>query len=348
MEEPKSTMKSAAIYMPADRAPPPLRVERLATDGILPRKKIEYWNDVACKTFTAQTVEPLGPTFSASMVRTEVGDIRMAEAISEKSVVTHSRAQVALATEAYFLLHLHLAGESVNRQDGREIRLGPGDFTMVDSSRPYQLAFSQPTSILVLRIPRPILRRYIACPDVVTLLPMAGNTGASGLASRFIQDVWRCVLNGMPPAQGNRLSGPILDLLANAYAQVPEAHAVGSSLTEALRVQIRNHIEDNLDDADLTPCSVARAFGISTRYLHMVFREEPDTVARYIQRRRVEQSARALADPMRRTLSITAIATAHGFKSQAHFSRVFRESYGMAPSDFRLQNRTEARRIALI
>lgn len=341
-------MKSAATYMPTDRAPPPMRIERLATDGILPRKKIEYWNDVACKTFTAQTVEPLGTTFSASMVRTEVGDIRMAEAISEKSIVTHSRAQVALATEAYFLLHLHLAGESVNRQDGREIRLHPGDFTMVDSSRPYQLAFSQPTSILVLRIPRHILRRYIACPEVVTLLPMSGNSGASGLASRFIQDVWRCVQNGMPQAPGSRLCGPILDLVANAYGEMPAANVDCSSLTGALRVQIRDFIEANLDDADLTPSSVADAFGISARYLHMVFRGESDTVSRYIQRRRVEESARALVDPMRRTLSITAIATAHGFKSQAHFSRVFRESHGLAPRDFRLQNGSGGARIALI
>jgi AraC-like DNA-binding protein len=341
-------MKIAIPYMPVDRASPRVRIERLATDGILPRKKIEYWNDIACKTFTAQTVEPLGPTFSAAMVRTEMGDIRMVEAISERSIVTHSRAQVALSTEAFFLLHLHLAGESVNRQDGREIRLRPGDFTMVDSSRPYQLAFSQTTSILVLRIPRPILRRYIACPEVLTLLPMAGNKGASGLASRFIQDVWRCVQSGTLGAPGSRLSGPILDLLANAYAEMPAAHVQGSSLTGTLRVQIRNYIEGNLDDADLTPSSIADAFGISARYLHMVFRGEPDTVARYIQRRRVEESARALADPMRRTLSITAIATAHGFKSQAHFSRVFRESYGVAPSDFRQQNTPGAARIALI
>jgi AraC-like DNA-binding protein len=80
----------------------------------------------------------------------------------------------------------------------------------------------------------------------------------------------------------------------------------------------------------------------------MVFRGESDTLSRYIQRRRVEESARALADPMRRTLSITAIATAHGFKSQAHFSRVFRESYGVAPRDFRLQNASGGARIALI
>jgi AraC-like DNA-binding protein len=80
----------------------------------------------------------------------------------------------------------------------------------------------------------------------------------------------------------------------------------------------------------------------------MVFRGESDTVARYIQRRRLEESARALADPMRRTLSITAIATAHGFKSQAHFSRVFRESYGVTPRDFRMQHLAQAPRIALI
>jgi AraC family transcriptional activator of tynA and feaB len=47
-------------------------------------------------------------------------------------------------------------------------------------------------------------------------------------------------------------------------------------------------------------------------------------------------AAKALiAAPRHPAQSIATIAFSHGFKSQAHFSRVFRERYGMTPREFR-------------
>lgn len=315
----------------AERTP----IRKLSTAGLSARQGLEYWNEVACNTFTAQTVEPLVNRFGGEISRVELGEVRAAVAVSSPSTVTHARHQVALARQAFFLLHLHLAGESVNRQDGREIRLARGDFAIVDSTRPYQIAFDQDTSILVLRFAQALLRRVIACPEAVTLLPMSGNSGASGLASCFIRSLWRGFEEGMSAESAARLCRPLLDVIANAYAELPAARTEPSSMRGALRVQIRSFIEEHLGDQNLGPASIASAFGISTRYVHALFEADGKSVCEHIQHRRLEVTVSVLTDPLYAARSIATIALSYGFKSQAHFSRLFRERYGVTPRGFR-------------
>jgi AraC-like DNA-binding protein len=311
-------------------------IRKLSTAGLSARESVEYWNEVACNTFTAQTIDPLDNVrFGAEISRVELGEMRAAVAVSRPSTVTRSSRQVALSRRAFFLLHLHLSGESVNRQDGREIRLRQGDFAMVDSTRPYQIAFDRDTSILVLRFPQAAVRRVIACPEAVTLVPMSGKAGASGLASRFIQNLWHGLEEGMSTVSAARLCRPLLDVLANAYAEVPAAQVEGSSMSGALRVQIGSFVEEHLADQDLGPNTIAAAFGISTRYVHALFTNGPLSVSEYIQHRRLEMAARALTDPQHPAGNIAAVACSVGFKSQAHFSRLFRERYGVTPREFR-------------
>ena len=325
----------AAFTAPGGTGPRPGIIQKLSTSRVLPKLRLQYWNDVACSTFTQQTVDVAGEQFNAAMFRTNVGDMRMALAISTGSRITRSSCQVALSQQAFFLVHLQLAGISMNRQDGREIELKVGDFALVDSTRPYQIAFEQSTSILVLRIPQASMRRVIASPEAVTLLPMSARAPANRLASRFIHDIWTALLDGMEPNPADRLCRPVLDVLANAYAAVPAALAEGSSMAGALRVQIRSFIEDHLGDQDLGLGSIAGAFGISARYVHILFKNDTETVSEYIQRRRLDEAARSLADPLRSRVSIAEVAATHGFKSQAHFSRLFRERHGMTPREFR-------------
>jgi transcriptional regulator GlxA family with amidase domain len=49
----------------------------------------------------------------------------------------------------------------------------------------------------------------------------------------------------------------------------------------------------------------------------------------------MERAAKVLADPMSSGVSVGSVAIGHGFKSQAHFTRVFRTYYGVAPREFR-------------
>ena len=314
-----------------------IAVDTLSTQGVWPRQRVEYWNDVACNTFTPQRVEPVEEPLRAAKNHATKREKHNTKAKTSGSVITRSSQHVARSHESYFLIHLQLAGTSVNRQDGREILLTRGDFALCDSTRPYQLEFRQDTSILVLRIPQPVFRSVIPCPEAITLLPMSGARGAGRLASRFIEDLWLSLKEGLPLEAAGRLCRPVLDLVASAYAGVPATRIDRTSMTRALQIQIRAFIEEQLGDQDLNVSSIAAAFGITNRYVHALFAGEADTVSEYIQIRRMERAAQVLADPMSAGFAVGAIAMSHGFKSQAHFTRVFRAYHGVAPREYRLR-----------
>lgn len=313
-----------------------LQLQTLSTDGLPPNKRVEFWNDVACETLTAQCAEPVRPLeFSGSMKLAQLNDLRIIELSSEAATVVRTRAHIARSTEPLFVLRMQLNGESVSYQEGREALLRPGDFTLCDCSRPYKVAFRERAAVLAVRIPRATLLRYVASPEAMILIPMSGASGPSALTSKFLQEFWRSSSHWLTPNLAPRLTNIMLELIASAYASLPQAQADQAASKTALRVRIFEYIESHLHDADLTPTSIAHAFRITPRYLHLLFGSERETVARFVLRRRLEKCSQALADPKHRTRSISVISSTHGFKSLPHFCRTFREHFGMRPGEFR-------------
>jgi AraC-like DNA-binding protein len=312
------------------------QLETFSTVGLDARRKLEYWNDTICDTFTPNVSDPIDPrNFTGRVTRTKVGEFRVAEVYSDPQHVWHSRAQVARSRTAMFFLHMQLEGESMNRQDGREAHLLPGDFTLCDTTRPYEILFDQPNRMFVLGIPDSVMRRHLACPESLVAIPMSGEVGLSGLLSQFLRGFWRQCHEDIDPVVAPKLTRAILDLTASAYTAVPNAPTDRSSLATAHRIRIVNYIEAHLGDPDLTPMKVAQACKMTPRYLHHLFSQESETVARYILRRRLEECSRALTLPAQRGRTVTSIAFDYGFNSPTHFGRVFRARYGVTPRDYR-------------
>ncbi len=92
----------------------------------------------------------------------------------------------------------------------------------------------------------------------------------------------------------------------------------------------------------------AQGLKLSSRYLRMIFATSGETVSAYILRRRLEESGRQMADPQWRGRSIAEIAFGWGFNSAPHFTRSFRDRYGLSPRQYRSGNsRTSRRRLQL-
>ncbi|NTJ09898.1 helix-turn-helix transcriptional regulator [Rhizobium lusitanum] len=83
----------------------------------------------------------------------------------------------------------------------------------------------------------------------------------------------------------------------------------------------------------MSPSRAAAQFGISTRYLHMVLAERNQTFSQSVMKRRLEQSASNLLDE--RFVNISIAAYGAGFNDLSHFSRAFRNHYGMSPREYR-------------
>jgi len=312
------------------------QLETLSTAGLTPGRKLDYWNNIASATFSPLVSDPRSvANFLGHLTRTTTGTVPIAEVYSDQQIVRHTCSQVARTRMQIHFLHLQLEGESVNKQDQREARLLPGDITICDSSRPYEIVFEKPNRMLVFGFTDELMRRYIQYPQSIAAMAIPGNKGIGGLLSDFLTNVWRRCQEDSEFDVNAGVTDAMLGLVANAYRQVLGSSIDHNSLGAAHRVRVINHIEENLGDPKLTPTQIASGFRITTRYLHHLFSEEDETVARYILRRRLEECARALTSPSQRKRTITSIAFDHGFSSATHFGRVFRSRYDLTPRDYR-------------
>ncbi|MCF2525801.1 helix-turn-helix domain-containing protein [Yinghuangia soli] len=127
---------------------------------------------------------------------------------------------------------------------------------------------------------------------------------------------------------------------ASAPALVPPGVTSGpASGTEAqrhaLRTRVLAWIDDHLDDPTLDPAAIAAAHYISTRYLHLLFKDQPVSVARHVRERRLDRIRRDLADPAYLGTPVSAVAARWAIGDAAQFSRLFRDRYGVSPSAYR-------------
>jgi AraC-like DNA-binding protein len=101
------------------------------------------------------------------------------------------------------------------------------------------------------------------------------------------------------------------------------------------RVAVQEFIDQHLAAADLGVDTIARAFGMSTRSIHKLFEGEATTISRIIWQRRLERCREEIVDPSLAAHSITEIAHLWGFSDSQHFSRAFRQRFGVSPRDYR-------------
>jgi len=311
-------------------------IESFSTAGLDPRRKLAFWNDRVSESLTPLVSEPMDVRdFNGSISRVSIGDMSLSEVYSDAQIVRHSRYHVSRTTQSTIFLQLQLEGDSLTRQDGRESVLHAGDFALLDSTRRYDMVFNGANRMLVLGIPNSTLRRQVGCPEYLAAIPMSGGRGTNRLLSQLVYGYWSECHRGLSEQMGDRVAAIILDLIAAAYADMPQALVDRSSLGTAHRVRIMKYIHAHLYDPELTPTRIAEACKITARYVHHVFSDQDETVARYILRRRLEACARALQSTSHQHRTVTAIALDHGFNSPTQFGRVFRNKFNATPREYR-------------
>jgi AraC-like DNA-binding protein len=130
-----------------------------------------------------------------------------------------------------------------------------------------------------------------------------------------------------------------LELLGAAFRAQRRSSTIAPR--DQLFARISGYIEARLKDANLSPKKIAEDNGISVRYLYTLFSEQGETVSGWVRRRRLLR-CRAELDGADTEASITEIAYRWGFNDSAHFSRLFKASFGMSPTQYRSSRRLGA------
>ncbi|MEU2033724.1 helix-turn-helix domain-containing protein [Nocardia amamiensis] len=99
-----------------------------------------------------------------------------------------------------------------------------------------------------------------------------------------------------------------------------------------LRAAVERWIARHLNDGELSPAAAAAAHGVSVRSLHRTFAAEGTSFGAVV---RASRLARARQDLAAGADSVQTIAHRWGFSDASHFCRVFKNTYGLTPTDYR-------------
>lgn len=216
-----------------------------------------------------------------------------------------------------------------------DVALNPGDICFYDAGHPPLLDFPERCRLKVFLVPRAALGLEENDVRRVTATPVARDSRLGTLLSPFLSELADSAVSA-EPLVGEMLARNAVNLLATLATERLGGAATGTPGDRSpLVTRILPFIDEHLADADLSPEKIAGAHHISVRYLHKLFQDGGTTVGRWIQRRRLEECRRDLALGVRGRRTIASVAGRWGFLSATHFSRVFRATYGMSPSEWR-------------
>lgn len=309
---------------------------RISGAHVPARDRFDHWLERIRDTYVELDVTPAEPNrFYGTLDATAFGETVVAEIESTPQEVARTPRNIARCGRELSIYIQQVDGMSVIEQDGRSVRLLPGEGTLIDTTRPY--AFHLPVRMRqrVIHCPRQHMRHRLSAIRPLIGVRVDARTPAGALLTRHV-DALAAMRHASDLRLGSMVAGQCLDLLAAALAETPAGRAAAASPADAtLLGRVKGYIRDNLTDPDLAPGRIAAVHGLSLRRLHRLFQPDGVSVSAWLRDRRLELAHAWLTDPALRRRTVTELAYRVGFNDSSHFSRLFRNHYGCAPRDVR-------------
>ncbi|MCB2428062.1 helix-turn-helix domain-containing protein [Methylophaga pinxianii] len=233
-------------------------------------------------------------------------------------------------------------GQYKLEQGGREVFLKPGEMTIYDATEPHRVTTPGPFSKVLISIPRFLLDERIANISRLTATKLSTEHGAGAITASMISSTIN-QLELLDEAVFQALSEPVLELFTLSLFEVVGKTKQMSRYRSQALIRVKQFIACNLTSTGLKADVIASALGLSVRYINNLFNKEGTSLMRYLTQQRLARSRHYLASALYHHLSITELAMQSGFTNMAHFSRAFRQAYGMSPRAYRYhcQNQPE-------
>lgn len=252
--------------------------------------------------------------------------------IQARNLVSRRPAMAAEWNDCAFLLML-LDGRSDVVHYGKSQRLERGDVFIMDSRAPLEIAIPDQTRSVCISMERADMLALPKRPEDLFGSKISGGQGLPNLLAHML----RALMNDV-----HVYESPERSIVTNSVLSIIDQHISpiqGDRIAAAsecdLVSRIKDWITENLDEPELDVEYVARHFNMSRSSLYRLFGMRGETPKNWIMRQRLMRAYEELRDPRRKHLSISTICYKAGFNDAAHFSRLFRQSFGESPTQYR-------------
>lgn len=306
-----------------------------STAALPQRERFDFFCDVVERVFCPMSISATQRSaghFRGSLSVAGLGSrARMALVATSPCTVRRRAEDIARISVPDYLVKFQLKGRSIWTQRRREVHLRPGDFVIASTAEPYCLQLVDEYTMPVLVLSDAMMRDLTADPDQFLGVRMSGEEADCGLLTSFVGEVV-ARMNRLDSAMLARSEANILDLLRGILSARAKKRTVSAAEQRAL---IKSFIRARLTDHRLGPAMIAEQFGITTRYVHALFSEDPETIGEYIRTLRLHSCREALESSAASDQSLTDFALSWGFYDLSHMSRCFRAAFDLTPTEVR-------------
>lgn len=307
-------------------------VIRFSTAGLPDSRRVELWESHNARTLVGLDCRTLIDfSLEATELNLQLPRVQFAQVSGTAHVVERTQRNINKTPADAVVVYFNLQGDAFfYHRNGCEM-LRPGQAILYDADQPFIRGFAHGLREVALKIPRAIYKELSGGHSRGQLKVFdfsashAANRHANALAGLMTEAFTT------PNEDREHLEMAALDLL-RVLLQGNSDGSLGH-LTAA-----RSFILSRLRDPQLSAAQIAAAIGISDRQLSRVFALHGMSVARFILTERLKAARQALTQQDTRRRTVGELAAGLGFSSQAHFSRAYKEHFGVGP----LQERRSA------
>jgi len=237
-----------------------------------------------------------------------------------------------------YVLRIPVRGAVSLYQFGQRIDVGEGEIGLTYVNAPFRVE-TRPNlncEYLVLQayVPTHMMRDLVPDPERICSSRIPTLAGPGRLAKQAFLTLFEEAEHF-----SQELSMTCFSTGLEAFAEAARARSgLGVHVTNGQNKKLRqvlDYIELHSSDAGLTVEKVAHACQISQRYIHYLLKNDNKSFHELLWQGRLSRAHSRIVDRLYRSQSIGKIATSLGFKSNAHFSRVFRKRFGCSPREAR-------------
>lgn len=309
-----------------------LTSQRWSSLDLHPRERFDAWNAALNSSHLGWSLDKHRETdFAAEVQVSKLPDLQVVRCHCQPCSGFRGKHEISADLQAYYGLLLMFQGEEEVTVASQSALIKPGEIFIWDSTEPIRFKLHSPIQKITVLIPQERLNDVLPQTRKMVGKAMDWHQGMGAVAASHITSLCSQASH-IKIVQACSTAEITLDLIALSLGnqQLQKDTVARSALVE----RIRTYIENNLDNLELRPQMLADRFHISLRYLYQLFTQEDQTVARWIQERRLEKCRRDLlvAGPHK---NITEIAMSWGFNDATHFSRAFKKRYGDSPREYR-------------
>ena len=285
----------------------------------------DYWIDDACAIAVRAEKKSAGPYTVIRMLAATPQFFRRTQ--------KHIRED---ATDLSVLWFVQRGKLLFSNQHGKE-EAGPGDFLITRSAAPFFIEL-QPDDggmheVLHVTVPTHLLRGYLT-HEIAHSLQVSVRRREIAIAENILSEV---LADDDDLAEDTRrmLVEAALTAIGHGLRACEGAHPVRQTVAEQRLEEVLRFIEVHLTDPHLSTAVVSKGCRISPRYLSFLLRMDGKSFSEIVWNQRLDMAKKWLASSDRRDISISEIAYGVGFKSPAHFSRMFKRVFEHNPRDYR-------------